>query len=86
MQGVYFRQSTRIEAQRLSIVGFARNESDGSVEVLAQGTASAVAQLRQWLDRGPRQARVDAVIELKDETLEGATSANHAPSQDFDVL
>ena len=63
VQGVFFRQSTRIEAQRLAIRGLARNLPDGSVEVLAQGTPEAVQALRQWLERGPQFARVDEVRE-----------------------
>ena len=63
VQGVYFRHSARLEANRLGIRGLARNLPDGSVEVLAQGSAPAVAALRQWLKRGPAQARVDSVLE-----------------------
>jgi acylphosphatase len=40
------------------------NLPDGSVEVLAQGGASAVEELRQWMQRGPAQARVDEVREV----------------------
>jgi len=63
VQGVYFRHSTRLEAQRLGLRGSARNLPDGSVEVLAQGAAAAVGELRAWLHRGPAQARVDEVRE-----------------------
>jgi acylphosphatase len=63
VQGVYFRHSARLEARRLNIRGFARNLSDGTVEVLAQGGAPALEMLHQWLRRGPAQARVDSVLE-----------------------
>jgi acylphosphatase len=63
VQGVYFRHSARLEAKRLVVRGIARNLPDGSVEVLAQGAASAVEELRKWLQRGPAQARVDTVRE-----------------------
>jgi acylphosphatase len=63
VQGVFFRQSARLEAQRLSVRGWARNLPDGSVEVLAQGAAAAVEALREWLHRGPGKARVDSVRE-----------------------
>jgi acylphosphatase len=63
VQGVYFRHSARLEAKRLDIRGIARNLPDGSVEVLAQGRAAAVEQLRAWLQRGPAQARVAEVRE-----------------------
>jgi len=65
VQGVYFRHSTRKEAERLCIVGVARNLPDGSVEVIAQGEREAVDALRQWLESGPSMARVDGVEELE---------------------
>jgi acylphosphatase len=65
VQGVYFRHSTRKEAERLGLLGVARNLPDGSVEVIAQGAPEAVAHLRQWLERGPSMARVDGVQELE---------------------
>jgi acylphosphatase len=66
VQGVFFRQSTRIEAERLGLHGMARNLSDGSVEVIARGDAAALDALHDWLKRGPSQARVDAVRETAD--------------------
>jgi acylphosphatase len=65
VQGVCFRHCTRVEAERLTLKGYARNLPDGSVEVLAQGAAAAVAELHRWLHRGPRSARVEAVLELE---------------------
>jgi acylphosphatase len=70
VQGVYFRHSTRLEAGRLNLRGFARNLPDGSVEVLAQGAAAAVEELRRWLGRGPAHARVDEVREIPPGDLE----------------
>jgi acylphosphatase len=64
VQGVYFRQSTRAQAQRLALLGYARNMPDGSVEVLAHGVAEAVTELHGWLKRGPSGARVDGVLEI----------------------
>ena len=63
VQGVFFRHSARLEAQRLDIRGVARNLPDGSVEVLAQGSISALEAMHVWLRRGPVQARVAAVHE-----------------------
>jgi len=65
VQGVYFRHSTRIEAERLRLTGYARNLPDGSVEVVARGSVGAVERLRQWLQQGPKMARVETVIELE---------------------
>jgi acylphosphatase len=65
VQGVYFRHSTRLQADRLDVRGVARNLPDGSVEVIAQGTPEAVKSLREWLHRGPSGARVAAVQEFE---------------------
>jgi acylphosphatase len=61
VQGVFFRDSTRREAQRLGVTGYARNRHDGSVEVLACGERSAVEALKAWLRTGPPMASVSAV-------------------------
>jgi len=61
VQGVFFRASTRHEALRLGIRGYARNLPDGRVEVLACGDEPAVRQLQDWLWNGPPAARVTAV-------------------------
>ena len=65
VQGVYFRHSTRVRAERLAIRGTACNLADGSVEVLAAGAPAAVESLRAWLQRGPPAARVDSVVDLE---------------------
>ena len=65
VQGVYFRHSTRLQAERLGVRGVARNLPDGSVEVIAHGTPEAVENLREWLRRGPSGAQVAAVQEFE---------------------
>jgi len=64
VQGVFFRASTREQAERLHLRGHARNLADGSVDVLAVGAADAIDALAQWLTHGPPRARVDAVQRL----------------------
>jgi len=61
VQGVFFRASTQSEARSLGITGYAKNLPDGSVEVLACGSASAVEQLGEWLWVGPPAAGVSHV-------------------------
>ena len=61
VQGVWFRGSTREVAQRLGIVGWARNLADGSVEILAQGPALAIEQLVAWCHHGSSGSRVTGV-------------------------
>ena len=63
VQGVWFRDSTRQQAERRQITGYARNMPDGTVDVVACGDSDAVEELFDWLHHGPRLASVDSVIE-----------------------
>ena len=75
VQGVWFRESTRREADRLGLTGYARNLPDGRVEVLACGEADALQQLEAWLHQGPPMAEVRSVhAEPTDETPPGSFS------------
>jgi acylphosphatase len=58
VQGVWFRASTKEQADALGITGFAKNLTDGRVEVLACGKREAIARLYEWLKQGPDLAKV----------------------------
>ncbi|MEM5947557.1 acylphosphatase [Spirochaetia bacterium 38H-sp] len=62
VQGVGFRYSCKIQADKLGITGWVRNMPDGSVELYAEGDETALSSFREWLYRGPSFARVDRVI------------------------
>jgi acylphosphatase len=68
---VGFRWFVDFEARQLGLAGWVRNQPDGTVEVLAMGTEEQLALLRQKLQKGPRAARVDAVLESPAEPVEG---------------
>jgi acylphosphatase len=59
VQGVGFRYRACEEAARLGLVGWARNRSDGSVQIVAEGERAALVQMADWAARGPARARVD---------------------------
>jgi acylphosphatase len=61
VQGVYYRASTAEQARALGLSGWVRNLPDGRVELEAEGDATAVARLVDWLHAGPPAARVDDV-------------------------
>lgn len=67
VQGVWYRQSTLEEAERAGLVGWVRNLSDGSVEVMLQGEEKAVRHVEAWLSQGPELANV---AEAKSEEVE----------------
>jgi acylphosphatase len=53
VQGVGFRWWTRARALELGLIGFARNMSDGRVEICAQGSLEAIEALRELIDQEP---------------------------------
>ena len=61
VQGVGFRWFVEREAHLLGVAGWVRNHSDGSVEVVAQGSPEQLAGLHGRLREGPRASRVEAV-------------------------
>lgn len=61
VQGVWFRASTRQQAERLGLTGQAVNLADGRVEVMACGPEAMLDELAAWLRQGPELARVDDV-------------------------
>jgi acylphosphatase len=58
VQGVFFRDSTRGEAERLGLTGWVRNRPDGTVEVQAVGPRPRLEELHDWLHLGPPAAEV----------------------------
>jgi acylphosphatase len=74
VQGVGFRWFVEYEAHRLQIAGWVRNNPDGSVEILAQGTREQLAGLHSRLREGPRAARVDEVEVSEAQPIAGLIS------------
>jgi len=61
VQGVFFRASTKDQADQLGICGLVRNEQDGSVYVEAEGEDFQLDIFLSWLSEGPPAARVESV-------------------------
>ena len=72
VQGVFFRDSCRTEAERLGLAGWVTNRADGRVEAAFEGGEAAVERAIAWCRDGPRSARVDAV-EVTEEAITGAS-------------
>ena len=62
VQGVWFRESMRREAENHGVTGWVSNRADGSVEAVIQGAAGAVDHLLEWAKTGPPMARVERVL------------------------
>lgn len=63
VQGVFFRASALYRARELNLSGFARNLSDGRVEILAEGDVESLQKLIRWAQQGPSGAVVEKVEE-----------------------
>lgn len=61
VQGVGFRWFVRQSARPLNLAGIVRNERDGSVSVVAQGSDDSLRALQRALCRGPAGSRVQRV-------------------------
>jgi acylphosphatase len=61
VQGVWFRESARRQAERNGLSGWVRNRPDGSVEAELEGRAVDVELVARWFAHGPSDARVDRV-------------------------
>jgi len=65
VQGVGYRDAAVQAAFTMSVTGWVRNRSDGTVEAQVQGEADAVERFIAWCRRGPPLARV-AGIDVRD--------------------
>lgn len=61
VQGVYFRATASDVATKVGVTGTVRNSTTGDVEIVAEGSKEAVAELVRWCRTGPDGARVDSV-------------------------
>ena len=70
VQMVMYRDFAARHARSLGIMGWVRNESNGSVSLLAQGEKEALRRLLEHLRKGPLLARVREVSTLWREPTE----------------
>ena len=72
VQGVFFRDSCRREADKRGVAGWITNRPDGAVEAVFEGDPDDVAALVEFCRRGPRGADVGSVEETSEDP-EGLT-------------
>ena len=61
VQGVFFRDSCRREADAAGVRGWVTNAADGTVRAHFEGSAEAVDRLVAWVQHGPPYAHVERV-------------------------
>lgn len=68
VQGVFFRTSAKEQAEKLNIKGYAKNLSDGSVYIEAEGSEQNLDKFSAWCKQGPEMANVEK-IEISENSL-----------------
>ena len=63
VQGVFYRKSTQKKAKELGLVGWVKNDEDGSVLAEIEGNREDVQRLEAWMKKGPDDAIVDDFLE-----------------------
>jgi acylphosphatase len=58
VQGVSYRMSAQIAAQKIGVTGWVRNLRGGQVEMVAEGEPAQLEQLLEWAWQGPNFAQV----------------------------
>jgi len=62
VQGVSYRMSAQIAAQKIGVTGWVRNLRSGQVEMVAEGEPAQLEQLLEWAWQGPNFAQVTDII------------------------
>ncbi len=73
VQGVFFRDFVARRARKLGLTGYARNLSDGTMEVLAEGERKSLEELARHIETGPPAAKVTGVVTRWSEPAEKYT-------------
>ena len=69
VQGIFFRQFIKDNAERNNLHGFVRNLEDGRVEVFMEGNNDDVDKMIELCKKGPKHSQIDNV-EIKEEKFQ----------------
>lgn len=61
VQGIFFRQFVKDNAERSNVRGFVRNLEDGRVEVFIEGDNENVDKMIDICQKGPKHCKIDKV-------------------------
>lgn len=70
VQGVFFRNLIKENAERYNIKGFTRNLDNGKIEVFIEGDSDKVEKMIGLCKQGPKHAQIKNV-EIKSEPFQG---------------
>ena len=62
VQGVTYRQNARREAENIGLLGWVKNDADGSVIIMAEGDKVKLNSFIEWCRHGTPSAEVEEVL------------------------
>ena len=77
VQGVFFRANVINKAVELGLKGYAKNLSNGTVEVIAQGDEEKISELVNFIKRNPGKSVIDNIK---------ITETNSEKFKNFEIL
>lgn len=78
VQGVFFRSFVKDKADDLKLVGWVKNNPDGTLNIVAEGEGDNLDKFLDWCRKGPEMARVE---NIEKERGEGSGEFNN-----FEIL
>jgi acylphosphatase len=69
VQGIFFRQFVKDNAERYNLFGFVRNLEDGRLEVFVEGDMENVDKMIELCQKGPKHSQIKKV-DVKDEKIQ----------------
>ena len=69
VQGIFFRQFVKDNAERYNLFGFIRNLEDGRVEVFVEGDMENVDKIIELCKKGPKHSQIKKV-NVKEEKIQ----------------
>lgn len=70
VQGVFYRNFVKENAERYNVKGFVRNLEDGRVEVFLEGNPDEVNKMIELCQKGPKYSQIKGT-ETKEEKFQG---------------
>lgn len=61
VQGVFYRKYTQVKALELGLSGFVKNQTNGTVLIIAVGSVEKLQELQDWCWKGSPGSRVTEI-------------------------
>ncbi len=69
VQGIFFRNFVKENAEKMKIFGYVRNREDGSVEAWLEGDSKSVEEMIELCKKGPEHSVINR-LDIVDENLQ----------------